>query len=518
MSTEINNKNQSSRQIKYGALMSYTAVFVNIIAGMLFTPWMIRQIGQADYGLYALALSVIMFFTIDFGLGESVSRFLSKYNAENQVEKKRDFLGVTFKLYIVIDMIIFIALLTVFLLADTIYSELTPEELEKFKIVFIIAAFYALGSFPFQPLNGILISHERFVFLKAMDLFHRLLTVITMIVVLLLGFRLYGLVIVNALTGFIAIILKIHYIFRKNKMLEINFSAWDKRLLKELFSFSIWIAIIVFSQRFIFTITPSVLGAFSGTAEIAVFSIASTMEGYVWMIASALNGLFLPKVTSLLLNKNAYEEVEALMIKVGRIQLIIVGLLYAGFLTLGKDFVELWLGNNFSSAYIITLLLITPSLVVLTQQIANTALVAKNLVKYHCFGVVIMSMTSIVLSIVLSPKLGATGAGIGIFIGTILGGVVVMNLVYSRVLRINLAVFFRECHLKLFMPIVLTILIGFLVQLYFPLGGWVGFLIKVTIVSISYSILIWKLGLNNFEKGLFLGMANNIANSIYKNR
>ena len=154
------------------------------------------------------------------------------------------------------------------------------------------------------------------------------------------------------------------------------------------------------------------LGAFSGTAEIAVFSVASTMEGYVWMIASALNGLFLPKVTGLLLNKNASEEVEALMIKVGRIQLIIVGLLYAGFLTLGKDFVELWLGNDFSSAYIITLLLITPSLVTLTQQIANTALVAKNLVKYHCFGVVIMSLTSIVLSIILSPKFGAVGQGL----------------------------------------------------------------------------------------------------------
>ncbi len=108
-----------------------------------------------------------------------------------------------------------------------------------------------------------------------------------------------------------------------------------------------------FSQRFIFTITPSVLGAFSGTIEIAVFSIASTMEGYVWMIASALNGLFLPKITNLLSNNNAFEEVELLMIKVGRIQLIIIGLLFTGFLTLGKDFVELWLGKEFSSAYYI---------------------------------------------------------------------------------------------------------------------------------------------------------------------
>ncbi len=505
MSTDPNNKNHSSHQIKYGALMSYIAVFVSIIAGILYTPWMIRQIGQAEYGLYALALSVIVFFSIDFGLGESVSRFLSKYNAENQIEKKKDFLGVTFKLYIIIDILIFIALLTVFLLSDTIYSELTPGELEKFKVVFIIAALYAISSFPFQPLNGILISHERFVFLKSMDLFNRLLTVSTVVVVLLLGFRLYALVAVTAITGLTVIAVKIYYIF-SNKLVQINFFAWDKKILKELLSFSIWIAIIVFSQRFIITITPSVLAAFSGTAQIAVFSIASTMEGYVWTIASALNGLFLPKVTYLLLNKNASDEVESLMLKVGRIQLIIVGLLYAGFLTLGKDFVELWLGNDFSGAYLIAVLLITPSLITLTQQIASTALMAKNLVRYQCFGVVIMSVISIVLSIILSPKFGALGAGIAIFIGTTLGGVIVMNLVYSRILRMNLTLFFRECHLKLLSPIILTIIIGFFVQLYFPLSGWVAFMIKVSIVTLTYSLLMWKLGLNNYEKSLFIGV------------
>lgn len=513
MSINPNNINHSSQQIKYGALMSYIAVFVSIIAGILYTPWMIRQIGQAEYGLYALALSVIAFFSIDFGLGESVSRFLSKYNAENQIEKKKDFLGITFKLYIIIDIFIVIALISVFLLSDTIYSKLTAGELIKFKVVFLIAAFYAISSFPFLPLNGILISHERFVFLKSMDLLHRILTVSTMIIVLLLGYRLYALVTVNALTGLIIIAFKIHYIFTK-KLVQINFFAWDKVVLKELFSFSIWLAIIIFSQRFIFTITTSVLAAFSGTAEIAVFSIAITMEGYVWMIASALNGLFLPKVTNLLLNKNASVEVETLMLKVGRIQLIVVGLLYTCFLTLGKDFVELWMGKDFSSAYPILVLLITPSLITLTQQIANTALMAKNLVKYHCYGVVIMSITSIVLSIILSPKFGAIGAGIAIFIGAIIGGVVVMNFVYARILRINLALFFRECHLKLLSPIVITIVIGFLVELYFPLSGWIAFLIKATIVTLSYSVLIWKLGLNNYEKSLFIALFMKVKNKI----
>ena len=41
-------------QIKQGAIISYIAIFFNIAAGLIYTPWMVGQIGVSDYGLYAL--------------------------------------------------------------------------------------------------------------------------------------------------------------------------------------------------------------------------------------------------------------------------------------------------------------------------------------------------------------------------------------------------------------------------------------------------------------------------------
>ena len=49
----------SSKQIKFGALMSYFAIAVNIVAGLVYTPWMITKIGQGNYGLYTIASSLI---------------------------------------------------------------------------------------------------------------------------------------------------------------------------------------------------------------------------------------------------------------------------------------------------------------------------------------------------------------------------------------------------------------------------------------------------------------------------
>ena len=72
----------SSKQIKLGALMSYFAIAFNMIAGLIYTPWMISEIGSSNYGLYTLATSLITLFVMDFGMSAAVTRFISKYRAE----------------------------------------------------------------------------------------------------------------------------------------------------------------------------------------------------------------------------------------------------------------------------------------------------------------------------------------------------------------------------------------------------------------------------------------------------
>ena len=60
-------------QVKIGAMVSYMALAVSIITGLLYTPWMVARIGQANYGLYTLANSLIGIFVLDFGLGSACS-------------------------------------------------------------------------------------------------------------------------------------------------------------------------------------------------------------------------------------------------------------------------------------------------------------------------------------------------------------------------------------------------------------------------------------------------------------
>lgn len=491
----------SSTQIRKGAILSYIAIFFNIVAGLVYTPWMINQIGQSDYGLYSLAITLISFFAIDFGLGEAVARFLSKYKAEKNTAKEEAFLGIIFKMYIILDIIVILAIIILLLFLEIIYSGLTPLELEKFRVVFTIAGLYSIASFPFIPLNGILISNERFIFLKFIDLLNKFLVIITMVIVLILGYKLYALVIVNAVIGIVSIILKLNYLIA-NRLLNINFKTSDKILLKEILNFSIWTAILSIAGRLIYNITPTILAANAGTIQISIFAVAMTIEGYTWTFANALNGLFLPKITRMTTLKSNSSDIEKLMIKVGRIQLLIIGLLVFGIFFMGKEFMLLWMGSEFSDSYFVSILLIGPTLITLTQGIANTALIATNRIKFIALCSLISSLLSVCFSILLTQYFGAIGAGIAIAIGQLIGSVFGLNLVYHKILKINVLNFFKECHLKMSLPLLITGLLVVTIQKYFPVNNLFLFLIKAIVVTLIYITLMWKLALNNYEKNL----------------
>jgi O-antigen/teichoic acid export membrane protein len=510
-------KVNSSNQIKLGAIMSYFAIAFNILAGLIYTPWMVRQIGQSDYGLYTLAISFISLFVLDFGLGSAVSRFLSVYKANGNKDRAKKFLGITYKLFFIITAILFLVLFVIYLQLENIFIELTPLEISKLKVIFSIVGFYSIIAFPFNTLNGILIANERFVFSKFVDLIHKALIVLLMVTTLLLGYGLYALVIVNAFVGLLIIAIKLIYI-KNSTDTEVDFSSKDRTLLTEIFGFSAWTTVIAISQRFILNITPTILAAFAGSVQIAIFSIGMIIEGYTWTIAQALNGLFLPKVTRMTINSNDLVEIENLMIKVGRIQLFVIGLIIVGFVSMGKEFMVLWMGENFADTYYVALLLIAPCIITLTQEIAYTKLVALNEIKYRAMASLTVAVISIVLSMILSKNYGAIGSAIAIFIGNVVGLLVIMNIVYYKVLKINIFRFFKECHVKMFIPLALTCAIGVLMQYQFPVESLLFFMGKAGLLAILFFALMWAISFNLYEKDLFLGLFRRASDRILNRR
>lgn len=486
-------------QIKHGAILSYVNIGIYILTGFLYTPWMIRCIGQADYGLYTLAMSVISLLAFDFGLGNATSKFICEYLAEGRQDKVDNLLGVIYKLYLGIDVLILLIFTGIYIFLPEIYHGLSDPEISKFKILFIIAASYCLFSFPFIPQTGILTGYEHFVALKGSEVFNRIFVVATMAVCLLCGYGLFALVIVNSLGGILTILLRLYYI-RKDTPLKINFSFWEKDEFKKIVRFITWVTVVALAERMILNIAPSILGVYENSTMIAILGIAIIIESYFFLFGSSVGGgLFLPKV-SRMLQADDVESVLELMTRLGRLLLFVCGFIFIWFIFFGQQFISLWVGDNYELVYPVAILLLIPNMIYLPQEIGMTYIVATNTVKYQAFAYLGVAAVNLAISFPLTYYFGLLGLASALFISLMLKSAF-LNVVFYRKLKLNVFKFFRDCFGKVLPSLIIASVIFFLIGVL-PLEQWYWYVAKNLIAVVAYCVIIWKVGANSYEKSL----------------
>ena len=84
-----------SNQRKIGAILSYVSIIISTVIQLLYTPFLIKMLGQSEYGLYSLVNSIIGYLTIlDLGFGNAIVVYTSKYRAINDKKAEEKLLGM----------------------------------------------------------------------------------------------------------------------------------------------------------------------------------------------------------------------------------------------------------------------------------------------------------------------------------------------------------------------------------------------------------------------------------------
>lgn len=476
------------------------AIFLNIAVTFFYTPWMIRKIGVSDYGLYSLVYSFISYFILDFGLSQAIQRFIAKYRAEGNEEKVAQMVGITTRVYLIIDAVIFLVLFVLYFFISNIFTGLTIDEIERLKGLYIIAGIFSILSFMFKPMAGAMMAFEYFVEEKALEMFNRLGAVVGVCIALSLGADVFALILINGVFSLFSSVLKL-IVFEKKSKLSIQWRYFNMPELKGIFSFSMWTFGSGLAQRLRFSLVPSVLGILSNSNEIAIFAMGISLEGMVYTLSSALNGLFLPTISRMVHNQKK-EAIDNLMIRVGRIQLFIISLIFSGFLIFGRSFLQLWVGSDFSNVYWVLILLIICNLVSLTQRVAEDLVYVENRIKDSTLRVFICSVLGLGLGCLLAPKYGAIGAAIGTGIGLCIYQIVI-NIYYHRNLDLDIPLFFTNCHLKIMPLLMVLTAVAFYLQTFFSFDSWLKLIVGAIIYTVLFFTVSYLLLFNNDEKQLF---------------
>ena len=188
-------------QLKAGAALNYVILGLNAITGLLYTPYMLRMLGQSEYGIYSLAASIIAYLSmLDFGFGNAVIRYTAKYRAEGKTEEQYELFGMFTKLYCVIGFLTMLAGFVLYFFLDSMFGNtLTATELSRTKIIVLLLVLNLAFSFPLSIYGAIITAYENFVFLRIIQIVRIFLNLAVMVTLLYFGYKAVAMVVVNTI-------------------------------------------------------------------------------------------------------------------------------------------------------------------------------------------------------------------------------------------------------------------------------------------------------------------------------
>src|SRR5690606_20764077 len=114
-------------QLKKGAILSYGSILLTIMVGLVLTPFMVRTLGDSEFGLYTLIGSIVGYIgLLDFGLNNTIIRFVARYRAQKDLKGEQNFLATTMLIYCFISVLVVIGGMFIYYNLADFFDKLTP--------------------------------------------------------------------------------------------------------------------------------------------------------------------------------------------------------------------------------------------------------------------------------------------------------------------------------------------------------------------------------------------------------
>lgn len=492
-------------QLKIGAALSYVSLGVGNILSILYTPIMLRLLGQSEYGLYHLSSSIIGYLgVLDFGIGNAVIRYTAKYKALEDKEGESNLYGMFIIIYSILAVLVILSGSLLIKNTHLFFSNsLTQNEMIRIQWMMALMIFNLAISFPFGIFGAIITAHEQFIFPKLVAILRQILNPLVMIPLLLLGYKSLGMTVATTCLNLIFIWVNLYYCFKVLKI-KIKFNNMDFSVLKEIIGYSFFVFLNMIVDKIYWSTDQFILGSVRGTVAVAIYSIGSTFNQYYMNFSTAISGVFLPKVTKMVTQNATDEEISNLFIRTGRIQFILMSFILSGFILVGKDFIAIWAGEGYEESYFISLVVMVPLTIPLIQNLGITILQAKNMHQFRSTIYIIIAIVNVLISIPLAKVYGGVGCALATGISMVIGNIIIINIYYYKKIHINIPKFWLEIS-RLSVPVVISFGIVLLINKLIPLSGVINILFTGIVFTIVFVPLMWLLGMNTSEKELFIG-------------
>jgi len=434
-----------SKKRGIGIILSYVNTMLSMICGLLLSSFLLRQIGDTDYGVYQTMSSFANYLVLlEFGLGTVLSRNLSAVRASGN-EKSEINRNISTIWTVMSGLAVVIVLVSgiFYMSIDTVYGKvLSVQQIAEGKRLFVLITVFLVASFVTQTLNGIVLAYEHYTYSSTMSIIKILIR--TVLLLLLVG-KVKEAVIICAVDAVLHVVMAIYTYFycKENFRVKIDYHNFDYAVLKGALPLCLALFLQTIVNQSNSIVGKFILGVMSGPNDVTLYSIGL----YIFSIFSSLAvipvSLYVPQVT-----KDVTSGLEGLyltktLVQPSRLIVLAGGTILFGFFACGRQFISIVYGENYLLAWTIAVILIGPAFLNESIAIVQNVLNVKNKRHIRSFLLMITTGINIVLTILGIKHFGIIAAAAATGLSTLLQ-VGIMSIYYAKAIKIKMGYLFKS--------------------------------------------------------------------------
>ena len=275
---------------KTGIILSYIGQAIKILVNLIYTPVMLRLLGQSEYGLYQLVFSVVSYLSLlSLGFGSSYLRFYSRYKVKDDTDEIARLNGMFMTIFTTISVIcIFCGILMIANIQQIFGTGLSYSEYKTARVLMALMVFNLALTFPNSVFNCAITAHEKYIFQKSLVILENICSPFLSIPLLIMGYGSIGMVLVTTILTVAIFISNIYFCLKKINMRFI-FKGFQFSLLKEMWIFTFFIFLNQIIDQINWSVDKFLLGRFRGTVAVAVYGIGGQINSMYQRMAAKVS-------------------------------------------------------------------------------------------------------------------------------------------------------------------------------------------------------------------------------------
>lgn len=425
------NFDNSLKVLVKSSFFVFIGVFISKIVLYLYRVVIARTYGSEDYGLFSLAMMILILFTTLalLGLNEGVLRFIPIFRGKKEEYKIRYLMRFSIKVALTLS-IFFGALL--FLLSDIIAASVFHNiRLSIFlKISSLAIPFYALSNILLSAIRGFEnVGWYSFI----VNIFQNVIKLLAILLLVFLGLN-GNFIMISYVLGIMATFFLAFHVYKKKVSIllrksQINVNS-KSNLKKELFSYSLPLMFSTVLSLVYFWVDSFALGYIKGVSDVGYYNAVVPIAMLLPIVSDLFIQIFYPSITKEYSKKNFF-LVREVSKQVGKwiislaLPLFIIMFLFPGAV------INFLFGSEYIVATNALRILALASFISILNGLFFTLLSIAGKSKTIFVDFLTTSLLNLILNFILIQKYGLNGAAISTGISWVVLTILLVYQIYS---------------------------------------------------------------------------------------